>query len=92
LLVLEEQLAASHHKTEEARVREILLMEDRECAVVARIRQGTIVALVALQLCTDQDFCRVASGFPDHASQAEQVEMVGRFATAAARDILHSGG
>jgi hypothetical protein len=48
LLVLEEQLAAFHHKTEEARLREILLMEDRERVVVARIRQGTSVALVAL--------------------------------------------
>jgi hypothetical protein len=37
LLVLEEQLAASRHEIEEARLREVLLMEDREHVVVARI-------------------------------------------------------
>jgi hypothetical protein len=38
LLALEEQLVASHHKIEEARLREVLLMEDREHTVVARVR------------------------------------------------------
>ena len=37
LLVLEEQLVASRHETEEACLREVLLMEDRERAVVARV-------------------------------------------------------
>ena len=48
LLALEEQLAASRHEMEEARLREVLLMEDRECAVVAEILQGAGVALAAL--------------------------------------------
>ena len=34
LLALEEQLVASHHDTEEAHLREVLLMEDRKHAVV----------------------------------------------------------
>ena len=48
LLALEEQLVASRHETEEARLWEVLLMEDRECAVVAGILQGAGVALAAL--------------------------------------------
>jgi hypothetical protein len=35
---LEEQLAVSHHEMEEAHLWEVLLMEDCECVVVARIR------------------------------------------------------
>ena len=35
---LEEQLAASHHETEEARLWEFLLMEDYEQAMVVGIR------------------------------------------------------
>ena len=38
LPALEEQLATSHHETKEARLREVLLMEDHERAVVARVR------------------------------------------------------
>jgi hypothetical protein len=97
---LEEQLAASYHETEEARLREVLLMEDRERAVVAKIRQGASVALAALQLSTGRDFHQVAPRFLDHASQVERAELVGGFtATAAAvvvavnvEDILHGGG
>jgi hypothetical protein len=37
LPVLEEQLAASHHDTEEARLWEVLLMEDHEHTVVAGV-------------------------------------------------------
>lgn len=47
-----------------------------------------------------QDFRQVAPRFPDHAGQAERVELVGNFAAAAAaivaavdvEDILHGGG
>jgi hypothetical protein len=49
---LEEQLAASHHEMEEARLWEVLLMEDHERVVVARVQQRASVALAALQLCT----------------------------------------
>lgn len=45
LPALEEQQAASHHETEEARLREVLLMEDCECTVVAGVRQGASIAL-----------------------------------------------
>jgi hypothetical protein len=38
LLVLEEQLVTSHHEMEEARLWEVLLMEDRKHAVVAGVR------------------------------------------------------
>ena len=48
LPALEEQLAASRHETEEARLWETLLMEDHERAVVARVWQGAGVALTAL--------------------------------------------
>jgi hypothetical protein len=37
LSVLEEQLVASLHETKEAHLREVLLMEDHEHAVVAGI-------------------------------------------------------
>jgi hypothetical protein len=37
LPALEEQLAASHHLTEEACLEEVLLMEDHECTVVVEI-------------------------------------------------------
>ena len=37
LPALEEQLAASRHKMEEAHLREVLLMKDHERVVVARI-------------------------------------------------------
>ena len=40
LPALEEQLAASRHKMEEAHLREVLLMKDHERVVVARTRQG----------------------------------------------------
>jgi competence protein ComGF len=40
LPAFEEQLVASCHEMEEARLQEVLLMEDNERAVVARIRQG----------------------------------------------------
>ena len=42
-------------------------MKDRKRAMVARIRQGTSVALTAMQLRTIQDFHWVEPGFPDHA-------------------------
>jgi hypothetical protein len=48
LPALEEQLAASRHEMEEACLREFLLMEDRERAVVVGIRQGVSVALTAM--------------------------------------------
>jgi hypothetical protein len=68
LPALEEQLAASHHEAKEARLREVLLMEDRERAMVAGIQQGASVALATLQLGTGRDFHQVAPGFLDHAS------------------------
>jgi hypothetical protein len=37
LPALEEQLAVSRHETEEARLLEVLMMEDRKCVVVARV-------------------------------------------------------
>jgi hypothetical protein len=37
LLVLEEQLVVSRHETEEAHLREVLLMEDHEHMVVSRV-------------------------------------------------------
>jgi hypothetical protein len=37
LSALEEQLAASRHEIEEACLREVLLMRDRECMMVAEI-------------------------------------------------------
>ena len=100
MLALEEQLAASRHETEEARLWEVLLMEDRECVFVAGIRQGADIALVALQLRTSQDFRRVAPVFPNHANQVERAEMVGGFvATVVAvmaavnvEDIFRGGG
>ena len=67
LSALEEQLAASYHETEEAHLREVLLMEDHERAVVAKIRQGADVALAALQLRTGQDFHQVEPRFLNHA-------------------------
>jgi hypothetical protein len=45
---LEEQLAASCHEMKEARLREVLLMEDRERAMVAGIWQGVGVALASM--------------------------------------------
>ena len=91
---------ASHHETEEARLREVLLMEDCECAVVTGIYEGAGVALATLQLRIGQNFHQVAPGFPNYTSQAERAEMVGGFATAAAtvvaavnmEDILYGGG
>jgi hypothetical protein len=77
---LDEQLAASRHETEEARLQEVLLMEDCERTVVAGIYQGVNIALVALQLHISQDFCQVAPEFPDHARQAERAELVSGFA------------
>jgi hypothetical protein len=100
LSVLEEQLVASRQETEEAHLWEVLKMVDPERAVVVGVRQGASVALATLQLCTGQDFHRVAPGFPSHARQAEPVKLVGNFATAAAtvvalvnmEDILCGGG
>ena len=46
--MLEEQLAASSHEMEEARLREVLLMEDHKRAVVARVWQGANIALAVL--------------------------------------------
>ena len=91
---------ASHHEMVEAHLQKVLLMEDYERAVVARIRQGGGVALAALQLCTSLDFHQVALGVPDHAWQVERAELVSSFAAAAAtiiatvnvEDILHGGG
>ena len=59
---------ASHHETKEARLWEVLLMEDHEHAVVAEIHEGAGVALATLQLHTGQDFCQVAPKFLDHTS------------------------
>ena len=70
-LALEEQLAASRHKMEEAHLREVLLMKDHERVVVARIRQGADITLTALKLRIGRDFRQVAPRFLDHASQAE---------------------
>jgi hypothetical protein len=100
LSALEGQLAASYHETEEARLCEVLLMEDCECAVVARIRQGASVTLATLQLRTGQDFHQVAPRFLNHARHAERGELVGGFATTVATvmaaanmvDILRGDG
>ena len=45
---LEEQLAATHLEMEEAYLWEVLLMEDRKRATVARIRWGAGFALAVL--------------------------------------------
>jgi hypothetical protein len=37
LPALEEQLAVSRHEMEEAHLWEVLMMEDRKCALVARV-------------------------------------------------------
>ena len=50
LPALEEQLAASHHEEEAARLRDIIVAEDHELAVVAGIWQGAGVALATMQL------------------------------------------
>jgi hypothetical protein len=68
LPTLEEQLVASHHETKEARLWEVLLMEDHEHVVVLEIRQGAGIAPAALQLHTDRDFHQVAPRFLDHVS------------------------
>ena len=67
LSALEEQLAASHHETEEAHLWAFLLMEDHERAVVVGIRQGVDIALAAMQLRTCQDFYQVKPRFLAHA-------------------------
>jgi hypothetical protein len=98
--VLEEQLAASRHETEEAHLWEVLKMVDHERAVVVGVWQGASVALATLQFCTGQDFQWVAPRFSDHARQAEPAKLVGDFAVAAAavvalvnmEDILCGGG
>ena len=100
LPALEEQLLVSHHEMEEAHLQEFLLIEDHEQAMVVGIWKGAIVALTAMQLCTTQDFCQVEPGFPDHAGQAKQAELVGDFTIAMAtivaavnvEDILRGGG
>ena len=48
LPALEEQLEASRHETEEARLQEFLLMEDHEWAMVVGIWKGASVALAAM--------------------------------------------
>jgi hypothetical protein len=71
------------------------MVEDLERAVVVGIRHGAGVALTAMQLHTDQDLRRVEPGFPDHAGQEEQVELVSDFAATVAamnmEDILYGG-
>ena len=75
-------------------------MEDHEGVVVVGIWQGAGVTLATLQLRTSQDFCHVALWFPDHARQAERVELVDDFAATAAaimaainvEDILRGDG
>lgn len=56
LLALEEQLAPSRHETEEAYLREVLLKEEHERAVVIGVWQGASIALAAMQLRTGRDF------------------------------------
>ena len=63
---LEEQLAASCHEGEAARLRGFIIAEDHERAVVARIQQGAGVALAAMQLWTRVNLRRVAPRFPEH--------------------------
>jgi hypothetical protein len=48
LPALEEQLAASRHKTKEAHLQEFLLMEDHERAMVVRILQGAGITLTTM--------------------------------------------
>jgi hypothetical protein len=48
LPALEEQLVASHHEEEAARLRGFIIAEDHEWAVVAGIQQGVNVALAAM--------------------------------------------
>jgi hypothetical protein len=73
---------------EEARLWEVLLMEDHERAVVARVWQGVGVTLATMQLCTSQDFHQVEPRFLDHARQAERVESVSDFATTTAAVVV----
>ena len=97
LPALEEQLAASRHEAKAARLREFIVLEDRERAVVARIRQGANVALVAMQLRVGLDLRWVAPGFLEHVEQEKWAELVNDFAAASAavvaavnvKDILH---
>lgn len=65
-------------------LQQTLAVEDRKRAVVAGIRQGAGVALAAMHLRIGRDLRRVAPGFPDEASQVEQMELVSDFAPAAA--------
>jgi hypothetical protein len=83
--VLEEQLAATRHETEDAHLQEFLLMEDHEQAVVAGILQGTDVTLTTMQLRIGQDFRPVEPGFSCHTGKTEWAELVSDFiATAGA--------
>jgi hypothetical protein len=66
---------------EETCLHEVLLMEDHERVMVARIRQEADVTLIAIQLRTGHDFRQVVPRFLDHARQAE---LVGGFTVAAA--------
>jgi hypothetical protein len=66
---------------EETHLREVLLMEDHERVMLARIRQEADIALAAIQLRTGQDFHQVVPRFLDHARQAK---LVGGFTAAAA--------
>jgi hypothetical protein len=81
---LEEQLAASRHEDDEACLREVLLMEDRERVVISGIRQGGGVALATAQLCSGQHLRHPEPGFPDHARREELEELYGDFTVAAA--------
>jgi hypothetical protein len=80
---LEEQLAASRHEAKEAHLREALLMEDHQRAVISMIRQGVGVTLAAAWLHSGHDLRHLAPGFPDHARPKERMELVRDFTAAA---------
>lgn len=81
----------------EEQLREALLMEDRQRAMISRIRQGVGVTLAAAWLHSGHDLRHLAPGFSDHARPKERMELVGDFTAAAdavvvavnVEDILH---
>jgi hypothetical protein len=84
---LEERLAVSHHEEEAARLRGFIVAEDREWAVVAGIRQGASITLVAMQLRIEVNLHRVVSRFPERVRLEERAELVNDF-TAAMNAII----
>jgi hypothetical protein len=75
-------MAVSPHE-EVARLRGFIMAEDREWVVVAGIRQGVSVALVAMQLRIEVNLHWVVSGFADRVRLKERAELVNDFTTTA---------